>query len=222
MSDGSTGSTGSVGDGPVVAPLPMFPLGSVLFPHILLPLHVFEPRYRALVEDCLRHGHEFGVVLIERGAEVGGGDVRFDVGTVAHIRETAELGDGRWALVAVGTRRLRVTSWLPDDPYPLALVQDLPDSRLPAGAEPALRSAEAAVRRALALAGELDEAPVPSTFELAPDPDVAVWQLAASAPLGPVDQQRLIEVDDPVGRLTLLASLADEASTVLAYRLSGA
>ncbi len=206
----------------VAVPMPMFPLGSVLFPHILLPLHVFEERYRVMVADCLRQSQEFGVVLIERGMEVGGGDVRFDAGTVARIREAAELGDGQWAILAVGTRRLRVVSWLPDDPYPLALVEDLPDDALPPDALDLLGAAEAAVRRALALAGELDEAPVPSTFELAPDPDVAMWQLAASAPLGPVDQQRVLEVDDPVRRLELLAVLATEAAEVLRYRLAGA
>src|SRR5439155_458702 len=66
-----------------VTPLPMFPLGTVLFPFVVLPLHVFEPRYRALTRDCLAGSGEFGVVLIERGLEVGGGDERFPVGTVA-------------------------------------------------------------------------------------------------------------------------------------------
>lgn len=205
--------------------MPMFPLGTVLFPHVLLPLHVFEPRYRALVEDCLRHSQEFGVVLIERGTEVGGGDSRFWVGTVARIREAAALPDGRWALVCVGTRRVQVRSWLPDDPYPLALVEDRPELAWAgagqAGAGEAAAQAEAAVRRALALAGELDEAPVPATFELARERAVAAWHMAAVAPLGPVDKQRLLEVDDPVERLQLLTGLAEDASTVLAYRLSG-
>src|SRR6478672_4324189 len=75
--------------------LPMFPLGTVLLPFAHLPLHIFEPRYRALVKDCLAGDGEFGVVLIERGHEVGGGDVRFGVGTVARIVQTAELPDGR-------------------------------------------------------------------------------------------------------------------------------
>lgn len=206
--------------GPVAVPLPMFPLGAVLFPHSLLPLHVFEPRYRALVRDCLRQGQEFGVVLIERGREVGGGDTRFGVGTVARIREAAELPDGRWAVLGVGTRRIDVRSWLPDDPYPVALVEDRPDHRLPDGHD-ALAAAEAAVRRALALAGELDEAPAPSTVAIDADPSVAAWQLAALAPVGPVDHQRALEVDDPVERLRLVAELAADASALLAYRLSG-
>lgn len=210
----------SAGGEPVAVPLPMFPLGTVLFPHALLPLHVFEPRYRALVRDCLRQGQEFGVVLIERGQEVGGGDTRFGVGTVARIKEAAQVPDGRWAVVCVGTRRLNVRSWLPDDPYPLALVEDRRDAAAPGGAE-ALGAAEAAVRRALALAGELAEAPAPSTFGLDPDPRVAAWQLAALVPVGPVDHQRILETDDPVLRLTLVADLAADASALLAYRLSG-
>ena len=81
--------------------LPMFPLGSVLVPGAVLPLHVFEPRYRALVRSCLDSGEpEFGVVLIERGSEVGGGDVRFDVGTLARIVQAGRFDDGRLAVVA--------------------------------------------------------------------------------------------------------------------------
>lgn len=199
----------------------MFPLGSVLFPHTLLPLHVFEPRYRALVKDCLRQGLEFGVVLIERGHEVGGGDTRFAVGTVAHIREAAEMPDGRWALVCVGTRRVTVQAWLPDDPYPVALVEDRPEGALSAATHEHLGMAEAAVRRALALASELDEPAAPATVPLDADPAVAAWQLAAVAPLGPVDHQRLLEIDDAAARLNVLTALATDASALLAYRLSG-
>src|SRR4029078_331611 len=69
--------------------MPMFPLGTVLLPHSTLPLTLCEDRYRALAETCLRGDGRFGVVLIERGFEVGGGDSRFDVGTVARISDAA-------------------------------------------------------------------------------------------------------------------------------------
>src|SRR5688572_25865098 len=105
----------------------MFPLGSVLVPGMVLPLHVFEARYRALVRDCVAGDGEFGVVLIERGSEVGGGDVRTDVGTVARIVQADEMPDGRFALGAVGVRRVRVQRWLDDDPYPRAELADWPD-----------------------------------------------------------------------------------------------
>ncbi|MEO7836308.1 MAG: LON peptidase substrate-binding domain-containing protein [Acidimicrobiales bacterium] len=205
----------------VTLPVPMFPLGSVLFPHMMLSLHVFEPRYRALVSDALRHGQEFGVVLIERGAEVGGGDSRFGIGTIARIVEAAEFPDGRWALLCTGVRRVRVSAWLPDDPYPMALVDSLQETACGAEGPELLARAEREVRRALALAGEFGEAPAPSTAELDADPLVAAYQLAAIAPLGPVDHQRLLEEDDAGCRLSLLATMAADASTLFAYRLSG-
>ncbi|HEX2039929.1 MAG TPA: LON peptidase substrate-binding domain-containing protein [Acidimicrobiales bacterium] len=201
-------------------PLPMFPLGTVLFPHAVLPLHVFEERYRTLVADCLETGHEFGVVLIERGSEVGGGDTRFPVGTVARIREATPLPDGRWILVTYGTRRIRVATWLPDDPYPVALVEDVPEPRLPDIALRAVDDAARLVRRALSLKAELGEPAPSSRFELDDDVHAAAWQLAALAPLSPVDHQRLLETDDPEQRLTLLTALAQDAGDLLAYRLS--
>ncbi|NLE79040.1 MAG: ATP-dependent protease, partial [Rhodococcus sp.] len=93
--------------------LPMFPLGSAVLPGDKLPLHVFEPRYRDLVHDCLAAPEpRFGVVLIARGSEVGGGDVRHDVGTIAHIDTHAAIGDGRFELLCRGADRIRVIEWL--------------------------------------------------------------------------------------------------------------
>src|ERR1700689_5011400 len=104
--------------------LPMFPLGTVLFPHAVLPLHVFESRYRALMQHCLDADRRFGVVLIERGSEVGGGDQRARVGTQGVITRAAELSDGRWVLEVAGEVPVVIEEWLPDDPYPVALVSD--------------------------------------------------------------------------------------------------
>ena len=211
-----------MGDQPAL-PLPMFPLGTVLFPHMPLPLHVFEYRYKALVHDTLRHGREFGVVLIERGHEVGGGDSRFAMGTVARIVAEAELPGGRWALLTRGERRIRVVTWLPDDPYPVALVETVAEDPGEAVAElDRLARAEREVRRCLALAAELGlSAVAPATVDLDPDPAVAAWQLCAVAPLGPVDHQRLLGAEGAGGRLELLAGLAAEASELFAHRLSG-
>jgi Lon protease-like protein len=199
----------------------MFPLGTVLFPHMGLPLHVFESRYRALMRDCLAGNGEFGVVLIERGSEVGGGDTRLPIGTVALIAESAELPDGRWVLLATGTRQIRVTAWLPDDPYPVALVEDVADPPMTAEDMEHLELASRAVRRALALQTELADHPgVPATVALDDEPAIAAWQLCAIAPLGPVDHQHLLETPDVQSRLRLLADLATAAGDLLAYRLS--
>jgi hypothetical protein len=203
--------------------LPMFPLGTVLLPGAVLPLHVFEPRYRALVTDCLAGEPEFGVVLIERGREVGGGDVRRDVGTVARIVEVATLPDGRSALMTVGTRRIAVREWLPDDPYPLADVDLLDDDEPPDGDGDAARCDEVVrlLRRVLALRAELG-APGPGVdVEVATD-DVtrAGYEAAALAPLGPLDAQALLELDDPGARLTRLEDLLVDEARLLEFRLS--
>lgn len=197
----------------------MFPLGSVLFPSIFLPLHVFEPRYRVLARHCLDGDQQFGVVLIERGSEVGGDDVRTSVGTVARILEATELEDGRWVLGTVGTHRIRVREWLSDDPYPQADVEDWEDREPGAGASAAYRAVVARLRRVLALKAELAEPAVDATIELSDDPALGSFQVAAVAPIGPADQQRVLGAEGPDERLVLLETLLDEESDYLAARL---
>ena len=199
----------------------MFPLQSVLFPSAVLPLHVFEPRYRELTRRALDGDREFGVTLIERGSEVGGGDARFAIGTRAHIVEAAELPDGRWALVAVGVRRISVVRWLPDAPFPQAEVDDLSEPA-PGPDVGALRAeAERWLRRALALRAELGHPAAPATVELADDPVTAAFQIGALAPMGPADAQRVLQVANTDDRLRLLAQLLEEETDVLEQRASG-
>lgn len=200
----------------------MFPLGSVLMPGSVLPLHVFEPRYRQLVQDCLAHPeHEFGVVLIDRGHEVGGGDIRSMVGTVAKMVQVAELEDGRYALMTVGSRRIRVNWWLPDDPYPMADVDDWPDQPTDsiAGIESRIAAVFARVRRVNALVSELGDHLVDVMAELGDDPLLATYRLCALAPLGPADQQRMLEADQPMSRLDLLDNALDDVEALLQFRL---
>lgn len=203
--------------------LPMFPLGTVLFPSGVLPLHVFEPRYRALVADCLAapEGPDFGVVLIERGSEVGGGDIRVDVGTMARIVEASRFDDGRYALAAVGTRRLRVVEWLPDDPYPQAEVEllDEPGFDGPDASE-VLAVVGQRLRRVLGLASELGAA-VRTDVTLDADPVRAGFEACAVAPLGPFDAQQLLALSDPRDRLDQLVVRLDDLAELLELRLAG-
>ena len=222
--------------------LPMFPLSTVLYPSCPLPLHVFEERYRRLVADCLGEaghggggrggigggggGGHFGVVLIARGPEVGGGDERFGVATEAVIEEAEPLPDGRWYLLCRGRRRIRVVRWLDDDPYPLAEVVDVPGASGPS--EVAERTAgrrveaEAAVRRVRALLSEWGEVPA-----LAPghvfggDDEDAGWALCTAVPLPVLDRQRLLEAPTTAERLTLLTSLVGELEEDVRRMLSG-
>ncbi|MFP5319140.1 MAG: LON peptidase substrate-binding domain-containing protein [Acidimicrobiia bacterium] len=206
-----------------LADLPMFPLGSVLFPGAMMPLHVFEPRYRALTGYCIERQSPLGIVLIERGSEVGGGDVRFGVGTLGRIARSVALPDGRWVLAVQGERRVRIEEWLGEEPYPRARVSFF-DDRTPPGAGAA--AARAVVCRqataALRLLAELDEWPPGDTRPDVPeDPDEAGWRVASFGLLGPADNQRLLETDGVDDRLDLLASLLAEEVDVLALRAAG-
>lgn len=202
--------------------LAMFPLGTVLFPSAVLPLHVFEPRYRAMVQHLLAGEvePELGVVLIERGSEVGGGDVRTDVGTLARIARAEELADGRWSLVTFGVSRIRVVEWLPSDditPWPRALVADLED--VGEGDVDEWVALQAEVRAALALASELGD-PVPAaTVGLADDPALGSLQAAAVVGMALLDQQRVLATDSVVDRLALVARLVAERRELLEARL---
>lgn len=202
--------------------LPMFPLGSVLFPHMVLPLHVFEPRYRQLVDDVLAGDKRFGVPLITRGHEVGGGDLRTDVGTIAQILRAEQLDDGRWLIVGLGTSRFRVTRWLPDDPYPLAEVEPLEDVPGANGADltAARERLAGPLRRVLAMLSELGEDGVPATLELDDDPEVAAWQTAVLAPLNPLDAQQVLASTDLEGRLALLDELLEGIEQLLGFQLA--
>ena len=204
-----------------MAVLPMFPLGNVLVPGGVLQLHVFEPRYQALVRDCIAaEAHEFGVVLIDRGHEVGGGDIRREVGTVAQMVQVAELEGGRYAVIAIGVRRMRVNAWLPDDPYPLADVDDWPDvDDTDEDSEEMLRAVTARARRAAALALELgDEGNEPGT-ELADDILTASYQLIDLAPIGAADAYSLLCTAGPLTRLKSLDDLLVDVEAINAFRL---
>ncbi len=190
----------------------MFPLGSVLFPHMPVALRVFEDRYLVMLSRVLQvEPSEFGVVLIERGQEVGGGEKRFSIGTVATIVQL-ESEEGVIGLIAQGGRRVSITSWLEEDPHPQAEVTELPDLEWDDKLAELLVRAEDVVRRALVLASEFTNSTWSPDIELSDDPIESAWQLAAIAPLGPIDQITLLrsgsvrELLDGVISLTLAAS----------------
>ncbi len=206
--------------------LPMFPLGSVLLPGMVLPLRVFEPRYRVLVDTVLLADEpEFGCVLIERGSEVGGGDVRTSVGCVARVLELARHEDGQVSLVAVGARRIQVGDWLPDDPFPRALVQDWPDAPddRPDGdaateVERGIARIDAAVRQLGELAAELGLAPTVDDAAFSDEPTLRTYQLATVSPLGAHDRLRVLRTPDLATRVGLLEDLVEEQRIMLEAR----
>jgi len=190
--------------------LPMFPLGSVLFPSMVLPLHIFEPRYRALIDDCLAGDREFGVTLIERGAEVGGDDTRSNIGCIAQVIEADQFDDGRWFVTGVGTRRFTVTEWLPDDPYPQAVVELIEEVPAVPSDQAVFDSVVAQLRTINEVAAQRGVTVEALPDDLSTDAALGSFQVATLSPLGAFDRQRVLAELTPTDRLGMLEGLLSD------------
>lgn len=189
----------------------MFPLGSVLLPAMPLQLRVFEERYLLMLSELVAaKDARFGVVLIERGFEVGGGDHRFSMGTVADILQVV-AEDGVVGLSAQGSSRFEIVEWLDDAPHPRAEVRVLPDLVWDEALEPLLVETEQLVRRTLAEASEFADTGWSPDVELAEDPMDRCWQLAGITPLGDLDRQSLLRVTSTEELLHRTAELTRDA-----------
>ena len=188
--------------------MPMFPLGSVLFPSMPLTLRIFEERYLKLLGDLMSSDTpEFGVVLVSRGSEVGGGEQRMTIGTVASVTEIGTT-DEFLGLESFGSRRFRVNDWLPDDPYPIADIEFIPDLIWEDNLMPARVHLESQVRTLLGLASEFGELVFGADIDLSDDPMSAAWQLAGILPIGELD------------RFDLLSSQSAEELLAQAYSIA--
>ena len=192
--------------------LRLFPLRTVLFPGMRLPLRVFEPRYRQLVAECMEHSEPFGVSLIREGVEVGGPAVPYTVGTTAHIESVALGADGLLHLAAAGGRRFRVLTLHTDRPYLWAEAEyplDEP-SEVPDASRQRAREGVALVRRLRATAaGEYEREP-----RLPGQPGPLADLIAGLAPAPPSQLQRLLETLDTGRRLEDALPLLKAAITV--------
>jgi len=169
------------------------------------------------------------VALIERGSEVGGGDDRTSVATATRIARVDPLDGGRFAMVIVGTRRLSVLEWLPDDPYPIADVEDWPDTDTEDATEhrAAIEAMTARVDELRKLAVEVAKATKGKTAikpatprKLSDDVALATYQLAARAPIGPADRFRLLQAPSVGVRLETLSEAFDDVEAMLRFRLA--
>lgn len=173
--------------------MPMFPLSSVLMPAMPMSLRIFEERYLKLTGDLiLEENPEFGVVLIARGPEVGGGEKRLEIGSVASVTDIGTL-DQFYGIESVGGQRFRVNAWLPDDPYPMADIDFLPDLIWNDSLTLARENLELKVRNLLAVASEFGDLQYGPDTELSEDPMDSCWQLAGILPVGPLDQLDLLK-----------------------------
>ena len=190
--------------------LPMFPLGTVVFPGVQLPLHVFEDRYRALVHHLLREPDParrlFGSVAIREGYEIGdhGAQSLYRVGCRLQLSEVEANPDGTFDIVALGRDRIRLDGLETTGEFPAGHVSDLPDveAGVPDEVVEGARAVFTAYRAAVAaFRGD------PFAGALPRDPLYLSWTLAALAPLPMPERQSLLEATDAAERLVLVTDL---------------
>ncbi len=184
--------------------LPLFPLNSVLFPGIPLPLHIFEERYKLMIGTCLVTDRTFGVALIKEGEEVGATAVPFEVGTTARIVDVERLPDGRMNLVAVGVSRFRLRRVIEREPFLVGQV-----SPLAAGAEiPDLALAAQVAERFRAYLMDLGgHQAAPRAVALPDDPESLSFQVASALRIVAPVRQELLELDSAAERLRRLRAI---------------
>ncbi|MEO2003435.1 MAG: LON peptidase substrate-binding domain-containing protein [Candidatus Poribacteria bacterium] len=177
--------------------LRLFPLRTVLFPGMPLPLHIFEDRYKLMIGECVRDEVPFGVVLIRQGAEAGGPARVYPIGTVARIQQVEKLADGRMNILALGEHRFRITELVQEEPYMSARVSFLPQpiSEMP---EDDLIDLSGAVARAFVTYDRLT-ALVDSDWQTQEDlphgaADIA-YLVASAMSLSPREKQALLAQD---------------------------
>lgn len=187
--------------------LPLFPLGTVLFPNQLLPLHVFEERYKLMIAECIRDKAPFGVVLIKQGREVGEPAVPFQVGTTARIVEMQPLGQGRMGLHTVGEQPFRILSITRVLPYMRASVDLL---QYESGSSGSLDAISASVREHfsthLDILAALAEKERPA-LDLRVDPERLSYLVASTMAIEMPEKQRLLEVQRAEERLRAEAAI---------------
>jgi len=179
--------------------LRLFPLSSVLFPGMRMPLHIFEDRYKLMIRECIEEDAPFGVLLIKSGSETGSGAVPFDVGTTARILQVEYLDDGRMNIFAIGERRFRVTAFLSSHPYlrgEVERVEQLP----PDGAAELLPKARELFGEYLKTYMSLGNQWI-REVDLPDDPGEAADYIAARTDVPPHVKQELLEELSPAARL---------------------
>lgn len=191
--------------------IPLFPLRTVLFPGMPLPLRIFEERYKQMTRELLDSGGSFGVLLIREGAEVGGGAQPFTTGTLARIEESREVDGGRFVLTARGTRRFRLKRMLSPRPYPYGEIEVIDESytrddpRLVRATETVRATFPVYFRLALSRTGQWARDPSLPTNPFSLVNHVVQWlQVEEEA------KQRLLEIEGAAEQVAHLADMLDD------------
>jgi uncharacterized protein len=204
--------------------LPLFPLGAVLYPGMLMPLHIFEERYRQLVKDLLARPEprRFGVIAIRRGRETGvhGVESLYDVGCIATLRRVEAYPDGRFDIATVGTQRFRLIGLDHTEPYLQGEIEPLPDDAVdPAAAAPLVHAVRVAFRTYLDALTEFGGATV-RIEDLPDEPQLLSFLVAASMIIDLPERQMLLAEPDTLRRLTVQRALLSRETGMLATTTS--
>jgi uncharacterized protein len=199
--------------------LPLFPLGAVLYPGMLLPLHIFEERYRQLVRDLLEQPEprRFGVIAIRKGRETGVDGVHslYEIGCTATLRRVDQYEDGRFDLVTVGTQRFRLLALDQTLPYLQGDIDPLGDDVVDlAAAEPLARAVQVAFRAYLDALTEWGGATV-KVEDLPDEPVLLSFLVAASVVIDLPERQSLLAESDTVRRLNAERALLSRETGML-------
>lgn len=200
------------------AALPLFPLGSVLFPGMLLPLHIFEPRYRLLVKRSLERDEPFGIVLIKSGPEVGGPAETFRIGSTAKIMGSTPLPGGRSFIIARGERRFEIGSVDSDrEPYLIARVRYLMEDDGADASELADRAADLFGQYLTGIVSTSTDArtEVPLGEIREGTPAEVSYRIAGGLGIDAAERQRLLEVERTEPRLESIIALLERENTLL-------
>lgn len=173
--------------------LDLFPLNTVLFPRMHLPLHIFEPRYRVMIHDCIENERPFGVALIQSGNEVGPPADPFDIGTTAHILRHETIGDGRMNIETLGRDRFHINTIEQTKPH---LIADVTIQPMPTADLSTVTALAGTVARdyheVLGMMLELQTAFAPNP-SMPKDPEHFAYFIASALPTDAVTQQLLLE-----------------------------
>jgi Lon protease-like protein len=199
--------------------LPLFPLGAVLYPGMLLPLHIFEERYRQLVRDLLDgpEPRRFGVIAIRKGRETGIDGVQslHEIGCTAVLRRVDQYEDGRYDIVSAGSERFRLLGLDETRPYLQGEVEILPEEPAdPAAAGLAARAAQVAFREYLDARTEGGGATV-RLEDLPDEPDLLSFVVAAAMVIDLPERQALLAEPGTVRRLGLERALLSRETAML-------
>ncbi len=183
-----------------IVTLPLFPLFTVLFPKTTLPLHIFEDRYKRMINSCIENKTNFGVVLIKSGVEVGGSANPYSIGTEAKITEVKRLEQGKMNLVVLGTRKFQIKEIMQKEPYLVGKVEFLVPESFHQNLVPLMQEVEELFEQYLNLVSFISGQALPK-LNWNDNPIDLSHLIPQILPISLAQKQTYLELADPQGRL---------------------